>query len=135
MRIKLKRTWFAPDTSGHTTTKYVGRNGRPVARGSRLRKGYHDVPEEWRDLLPSDTVIVADDYEEPPEERPEAPQPTLHAGAAFVAALQAQSLANVENDQAEKMEAKRAAQAKTNRQEGAARARAAKQQKQEKANA
>ncbi len=62
MKIRLKRTWFAPDISGSTSTKYVGKNGRVLARGHRLREGIHDVPSEWQDKLPSDAIVLEGGY-------------------------------------------------------------------------
>lgn len=61
MRVKLRRIWFAPDISGATETAYVAKNGRPVLRGHRLRKGIHEVPDEWRDKLPSDARVLEDE--------------------------------------------------------------------------
>ncbi len=61
MKVRLKRTWFAPDISGVTSGKYVATNGRVIARGHRLRRGIHpNLPEEWRKKLPSDAEILDD---------------------------------------------------------------------------
>lgn len=62
MKIRLKRTWFAPDISGSTGKKYVGRNGRVLARGHRLRAGIHDVPSEWQNQLPTDAEVLSGGY-------------------------------------------------------------------------
>ena len=58
MRVLLKRNWFSP-------------------RGKRYRKSVPashpvEMPDELLDNLPSDAVVVEDDYEEPePEKAPE----------------------------------------------------------------
>ncbi len=62
MKIRLLRTWFAPDISGNTSKKYIGRNGRVLARGHRLRRGIHEVPDEWQDQLPSDAQVLEGGY-------------------------------------------------------------------------
>ncbi len=52
LRIKLKRDWFGP---GATTLKGHG----------MLYRGFtgeiHEVPDNWRKLLPKDTVILGGD--------------------------------------------------------------------------
>ena len=62
MKVRLQRTWFAPDISGNTSKKYIGRNGRVLARGHRLRRGIHEVPDEWQDKLPSDAQVLEGGY-------------------------------------------------------------------------
>ena len=134
MLIKLKRTWFCPDASGITTSKYVQRNGRPAARGSRLRKGEHEVPDEWRDQLPPDAIVLSDDDVVDEEEQVwppiEDPVPDTFSELARAdmsrAAFEQERLVR---NQAEADEKK--AQTKRNRQAAAAKARAAKQVKQE----
>ena len=62
MKVRLKRTWFAPDISGVTSGKYVAANGRVIARGHRLRKGIHpNLPDAWRKLLPRDAEVLDDE--------------------------------------------------------------------------
>lgn len=137
MRVKLKRTWFAPDISGHTATTYVGRNGRPVARGHRLRKGIHEVPSEWRALLPPDAVVLDDDdfgdlddmfYDEAMHREPQ-PDDLVKGDIGHAAAEQMRAIEQqVEEDDKAKLKAQRIA--------NLAKARAAKAEKQEnKANA
>ena len=80
MKVRFRRTFFAPDISGNTSKKYVGRNGRVLARGHRLRKGVHEVPDEWLLKLPSDAQVLEGPYELEEDEREFAPAkggPTL----------------------------------------------------------
>lgn len=72
MDIRLRRMWFAPDISGNTSNKYVSKAGRVIARGHRLRRGVHlNLPDEWRDRLPSDAVVLKEpeDYQLADDER------------------------------------------------------------------
>ena len=140
MKIRLRRGWFAPDISGNTSKKYVGRNGRVLARGHQLRKGVHEVPDEWLKLLPSDAQVLEGPYELEEDEREYAPakggpslvnQPRnvmLDTTTATAAATQlAQITEKAEND--------RAAQIKKARVDNLAKARDAKVAKQKEKNA
>ena len=131
MKIRLLRTMFAPDISGNTSKKYVGRNGRVLARGHRLRKGIHEVPDEWADKLPRDAQILEGPYELEEDEQEFAlvkggsslvNQPEANAGAVAVIQL-AELTAKAETDRAEQLKVTRLA--------NLAKARAAKKQKQE----
>ena len=81
MKIRLRRGWFAPDISGNTSKKYVGRNGRVLARGHQLRKGVHEVPDEWLPKLPSDAQVLEGPYELEDDEREFA---SVKGGASLV---------------------------------------------------
>ena len=132
MKIRLKRLWFAPDISGSTGQKYVGRNGRVLARGHRLRAGIHDVPSEWLNKLPSDAVILEGEYA---LEEDETEYAAVEGGANPVHdALKAlpehqalTSLASITQD----AEEKRLAEIKAARIANLAKARDARKQKQE----
>lgn len=135
MKIRLRRMWFGPDISGVTGDKYVAANGRAVARGHRLRKGVHVVPDEWRKLLPSDAVIL-DDYAEteleedeeefePAVSRPKPPDELSQSD------LVRQGLEHTRQIE-EEAEETRLAQIKERRQAAAAKAREAKAAKKEK---
>lgn len=132
MKIRLRRGWFAPDISGNTSKKYVGRNGRVLARGHQLRKGVHEVPDEWEKLLPSDAVILEGAYTLEDDEREFAPAqggPSLSnqdLGPAGTQQAAATSLAAL----TEKAEAAKAEQLKAQRIDNLAKARDAKAQKQ-----
>ncbi len=137
MKIRLKRTWFAPDISGVTSKKYIGRNGRVLARGHRLLKGIHEVPDEWLPRLPSDAQVLEGGYKLEDDEMEYAPvegdgslanQLGPEAAAATAAVIQLGAIT-------ETAEAKRAVETKANRRAGAERARAAKKLKEENANA
>ncbi len=134
MKIRLRRMWFGPDISGVEGDKYVAANGRAVARGHRLRKGVHVVPDEWRDLLPSDVAILddagetelEDDEKEfelavsrstPPDELSQSD--IISAGLEHTRRIEAEA------------EETRLAQIKERRQAGAKRAREAKAEKKE----
>jgi hypothetical protein len=132
MKIRLKRTWFAPDISGSTGKKYVGRNGRVLARGHRLRAGVHDVPSEWQKALPSDAVVLEGGYT---LEEDETEFPAVQGGANPVHDVrldttQHQSVATLANVTQE-AESRRAAEIKARRQANLAKAREAKQLKKE----
>ena len=132
MKIRLKRTWFAPDISGSTSNKYVGKNGHVLARGHQLRKGVHDVPSEWQDKLPSDAVVLEGGYSLEDDETEYAAieggaNPVHDALKGLPAHQAATSLANITND----AEEKRAAEIKEVRIANMAKARAVRKQKQE----
>ncbi len=137
MKVRFRRTFFAPDISGNTSKKYVGRNGRVLARGHRLRKGIHEVPDEWADKLPHDAQVLEGPYELEDDEREFAPAkggPTLinqEAPAPLIAEVAARSLAEL----TEKAEADRAEQLKTQRQANLAKAREVKAEKHKEKNA
>lgn len=131
MKIRLRRTWFAPDMSGAASNKYIGRNGRPIARGHRLRKGIHVVPDEWEQKLPSDAQVLEGPYQLEEDE-------VEYALATTGSTLATDGLKTVEGAALEQLatttfgaEAKRQAEIKANRQAGAARAREAKKQKEQ----
>ena len=134
MDIRLRRTWFAPDTSGDTSGKYVARSGRVIARGHRLRKGLHlNLPDTWRKLLPPDAQVLneAEDYElEPDEKQHEEVQsqpPALdERGQADIQLAQAQHAQRLEDE----AEEERRDEIRATRQANLAKARAAKQDKQ-----
>ncbi len=132
MKVRFRRTFFAPDISGNTSKKYVGRNGRVLARGHRLRKGIHEVPDEWADKLPRDAQVLEGPYELEEDEREFSPAqggPTLAnqpGGPAAVEAIAALSLAQI----TEKAETDRKAEITAQRVANMAKARDAKAQKQ-----
>lgn len=74
MDVRLRRTWFAPDSSGDISGKYVVK-GRVVARGHRLRRGINrNLPDEWLKRLPSDAQVLKkpEEYELEEDEREHA---------------------------------------------------------------
>ncbi len=137
MKVRFRRTFFAPDISGNTSKKYVGRNGRVLARGHRLRKGIHEVPDEWLPLLPSDAQVLEGPYELEEDEREFAPAkggPTLVnqlGGPAAVETAAATQLAQI----TEKAETARKEEIRVQRVANMAKAREAKKQKEKDANA
>ncbi len=137
MKVRFRRTFFAPDISGNTSKKYVGRNGRVLARGHRLRKGVHEVPDEWLPKLPSDAQVLEGPYELEEDEREFAPakggltlvnQP---GGPAAVETAAALSLAQI----TEKAETDRKEAIRVQRVANVAKARDVKKQKEKDANA
>ena len=131
MKIRLRRGWFAPDISGHTSKKYVGRNGRVLARGHQLRKGVHEVPDEWEKFLPSGAQILEGPYQLEDDERefapvPGAPSLVNHLEQGLVEQVSALSLAQL----TEKAENDRKAEITAQRVANMAKARDAKAQKQ-----
>ena len=110
MKVLFKRTWLNP-------------------QDSRVRKGLQEVPDKWRDKLPSDAKIVDDNYEAP---EPEAGPDTLREVDAARAVTDAEGKIR---DEANVLIAEKAATAKANRQAALARARAAKVAKKEAAKA
>ena len=137
MKVRFRRTFFAPDISGNTSKKYVGRNGRVLARGHRLRKGVHEVPDEWLPKLPSDAQVLEGPYELEEDEREFAPAkggPTLvnqPGGPDAVETAAALSLAQI----MEKAETDRKEEIRVQRVANMAKARDAKKQKEKDANA
>jgi len=51
MKVRFKRTWFAPSNVQRPDKL------RSIS-GQRFQKGEHEVPEEYKDHLPGDAVIV-----------------------------------------------------------------------------
>ncbi len=136
MKVRFRRTFFAPDISGNTSKKYVGRNGRVLARGHRLRKGIHEVPDEWLPKLPSDAQVLEGPYELEEDEREFAPAkggPTLvnHLEQGLVEQVSALSLAQI----TEKAETDRKEEIRVQRVANMAKARDAKKQKEKDADA
>ena len=136
MKVRLQRTWFAPDISGNTSKKYIGRNGRVLARGHRLRRGIHEVPDEWQDKLPSDAQVLEGGYKLGDDETEFLPveggipallQPQSPTAADAAAAQLA--------DLTQKAEQGRQDQIKANRLANLEKARVARKQKQEEKNA
>lgn len=115
MLIRTKRPWFTPDTSGTTSLKYVGKNQRPTTRGSLLPTGEHEVPDEWKSILPSDAVVIDDYSEDEPEE-------DLHAASFVHQPLSIEAITA-------KAEGEKAAELKLQRQANIAKARGAKKEK------
>ncbi len=129
MDVRLRRNWFAPDISGNTSKKYVSKLGRVIARGHRLRKGVHrGLPDEWFDKLPRDAVVLKEpeDYELEDDERE-------HEAAKTEQTPELNDLARSAAEHAQRVieeaEADKAAQTLANRQEGAKKAREAKEKK------
>ena len=56
MKVRLKRTWFAPSLARHPDKL------RSMS-GQRFQKGEQDIPEEYKDSLPHDAVIILSDGE------------------------------------------------------------------------
>ena len=136
MKIRLQRTWFAPDISGSTSKKYIGRNGRVLARGHRLRRGIHEVPDEWEKLLPSDTQILEGGYKLEDDETEFLP---VEGGIGSAHVLQSPTVAEAAvaqlADLTQKAEEARQEEIKANRMANLEKARAARKQKQEEKNA
>lgn len=136
MKVRLRRTMFAPDISGDTSGKYVHANGRVIARGHRLRKGIHpNLPEEWRDKLPRDAEILDDEVPTELEEDEKEYEDVGGGQTPELDDLKQNDLARQGAEHAQRLideaEADKAAQTKANRQAGAARARQAKEDSKE----
>ena len=66
MKVTLTKTWFAPGF--HKKLDKI----RSIS-GKRYRKGTHDMPDEYREFLPTKGVTIHDDDYVPPAPEPEAP--------------------------------------------------------------
>lgn len=117
MKVLFKRSWFNP-------------------KGYRLRvqgKGtVHEVPEEWRHLLPSTAEVVE-------EKAPVLPligskEPETFSEMNKMQELRRDTVEAIAEDTHKSLEASKKAQAKRNRQAGAAKARAAKTTQEEERN-
>ena len=51
MRVKLKRTWFAPSDVRHPNKLFS-------MSGGRYKRGEHEIPDEYKAFLPSDALII-----------------------------------------------------------------------------
>lgn len=135
MDVRLRRTWFAPDISGNMSDKYVNLQGRVVARGHRLRKGVHrNLPDEWRDKLPSDAVVLKEpeDYKLKEDEREHDPVVSDDSPAGGDLDLDRTAEEHLHRIQ-EEAEAERKKQLKEQRLANLARAREAKKEKKDNA--
>lgn len=103
MLIRIKRPWFTPDTSGNTSRKYVGKNQRPIARGSLLRVGEHEVSDDWKDILPSDAQVISEYSEDDADEDDFYVGHVQQAQVTSLAAITAQA----EGEQAAKLKQQR----------------------------
>ena len=54
MRVRLRNTWFAPTNVGQASNRSVSTSGRAYAPGT------YDMPEEYRDILPSSAIVLDD---------------------------------------------------------------------------
>ncbi len=87
MKVLLKRQWFGPGGSGS-------------CKGVRYRRGEHNFPDAWENILPKDAVVQQRD-KAPEVDVPEPADPSEDPTAAFKRQLAAEgSLGAVASDSA-----------------------------------
>ncbi len=112
MEVLLKRNWFNPK----------GNRMRVVGKGT-----VHSMPEEWRNVLPSTATVIEEDAPVVPLISPREPETFSEMNK-----LQERRRDTAEAIQEDAtLEASKKEQARRNRQAGAAKARAAKLQKEQ----
>ncbi len=110
MEVLLKRNWFNPK----------GSRMRVVGKGT-----VHTMPEEWRDVLPSTATIIEEDA--PVVPLISSKEPDTFSEMNKLQGLRRESAEAIQEDAT--LEASKKEQSRRNRQAGAAKARAAKLQK------
>ena len=113
MKVKLVRNWFNP--KGHRM--------RVTGKGT-----VYDMPDEWKDKLPSTAVIVEEDFVEPSVDISE---PETFSELNKLQEMKRDTAEAIAEDTHNTLEASKKEQAKRNRQAGAKRAREARLAKNE----
>lgn len=92
MQVKFKRTWFAPSEA-------VKPDEMRTISGQRFQKGIHEVPDEMKEHLPSDAIIILDDEQAAAVDAPEMTlQDYDEARASSDALIAAEKLAKTRTD-------------------------------------